>query len=311
MPQPAECNSALRARPAEECTKFHALREALRAKRRAEPAMHAVVFTQHVATHERIARMLRADGFAVLAFSGSTAAAKRATHIRAFQSLLDAPRQGGDGGGNSAGGGGGRIAGGSAGGGGGGTAGAAVHSASRTPAGAAGSSGPACCALGTDAGASAPAVAAAAATATAAANGSGNASIAAPGGRHRPGSCDGDGDGDGDDGPAEDGVDNDQAQAGKAKVFVMTLRAGAVGITLTAADAVYLMEPCLDPATELQAAGRIHRLGQNREVTVHRYVLRGTVEESVRELHDRIRAGTITVADNFFTPTAVALLATK
>ncbi|KAJ1623947.1 hypothetical protein T492DRAFT_567299, partial [Pavlovales sp. CCMP2436] len=54
----------------------------------------------------------------------------------------------------------------------------------------------------------------------------------------------------------------------KAKVFVITLRAGAMGITLTAADAVFLTEPCLDPATELQAAGRINRLGQSREVSI-------------------------------------------
>ena len=45
-----------------------------------------------------------------------------------------------------------------------------------------------------------------------------------------------------------------------AKVFVATMKVGNVGITLTAATRVYLMEPCLDPTMEVQAAGRIHRL---------------------------------------------------
>ena len=51
-----------------------------------------------------------------------------------------------------------------------------------------------------------------------------------------------------------------------AKVFVVTYRTAAVGITLTAANRVYLFEPALDPAQEVQAAGRIHRLGQTKEV---------------------------------------------
>lgn len=53
-----------------------------------------------------------------------------------------------------------------------------------------------------------------------------------------------------------------------AKVFVVTYRTAAVGITLTAANRVYLFEPALDPAQEVQAAGRIHRLGQTKEVNV-------------------------------------------
>ena len=52
-----------------------------------------------------------------------------------------------------------------------------------------------------------------------------------------------------------------------AKIFIVTYRTAAVGITLTAANRVYLFEPALDPAQEVQAAGRIHRLGQTKEVT--------------------------------------------
>lgn len=49
-------------------------------------------------------------------------------------------------------------------------------------------------------------------------------------------------------------------------VFVVTLLTGSVGITLSAAAHIFLMEPCLNPSEEVQAAGRINRLGQNKEV---------------------------------------------
>ena len=45
------------------------------------------------------------------------------------------------------------------------------------------------------------------------------------------------------------------------KVFVLTMKAGSCGITLTAATRVYLMEPCLDPAHEIQAAGKVGKAG--------------------------------------------------
>ena len=49
-----------------------------------------------------------------------------------------------------------------------------------------------------------------------------------------------------------------------AAVCIATYAVAAVGVTLTAANRVYLFEPCLDAATEAQAAGRVHRLGQAR-----------------------------------------------
>ena len=51
----------------------------------------------------------------------------------------------------------------------------------------------------------------------------------------------------------------------KATVLVVTMKTGAVGVTLTAASRGYLMEPQLDPSLEVQAAGRIHRLGQTKD----------------------------------------------
>lgn len=91
-------------------------------------------------------------------------------------------------------------------------------------------------------------------------------------------------------------------QAGaRAKVFVITLTAGAVGITLTAANRVYLMEPDLDPAVEAQAAGRIHRLGQTKGVLIRRFAFKSTIEERICKLHEHIRAGRVTVPDGRYT----------
>ena len=56
-----------------------------------------------------------------------------------------------------------------------------------------------------------------------------------------------------------------------ARAFCTTFATAAVGLTLTAASRVYLLEASLDPAQEAQAAGRIHRLGQTKEVLVRRF----------------------------------------
>jgi len=61
-------------------------------------------------------------------------------------------------------------------------------------------------------------------------------------------------------------------------IFLLSMRAGAVGINLTQANHVFLMEPCLNRALELQAIGRVHRLGQKSKVQVTRFVVEDTVE---------------------------------
>ena len=96
--------------------------------------------------------------------------------------------------------------------------------------------------------------------------------------------------------------------APKAKVFVVTMKVGNVGITLTAATRVYLMEPCLDPAMEVQAAGRIHRLGQTKPVLVKRLCYKDSIDVRILELHKQIRAGKISIVDNVFPPEAIDVL---
>ena len=77
---------------------------------------------------------------------------------------------------------------------------------------------------------------------------------------------------------------------GRPKVCVATYATAAVGVTLTAANRVYLMEPSPDPATEAQAAGRIHRLGQTKEVLIKRFAFRDTIEHAIVDLHEEVKA---------------------
>jgi SNF2 family DNA or RNA helicase len=73
-------------------------------------------------------------------------------------------------------------------------------------------------------------------------------------------------------------------------VMLISLKAGGVGLNLTEADHVFLLDPWWNPATEDQAADRVHRIGQTRPVIVHRLIARETVEERIVELQQRKRA---------------------
>ena len=88
------------------------------------------------------------------------------------------------------------------------------------------------------------------------------------------------------------------ASSTNAKIFLATMKVGNVGITLTAATRVYLFEPCLDPAMEMQAAGRIHRLGQTKDVLVKRLVYRHSIESAILKVHDEIKAGRLRIVDH-------------
>mgnify|MGYP001793526715 CR=1 FL=1 len=74
-------------------------------------------------------------------------------------------------------------------------------------------------------------------------------------------------------------------QAGQGDLFLISLKAGGLGLNLTAADYVLITDPWWNPATEDQAMGRAHRIGQTRPVTVYRLVTKGTVEERIVDLH--------------------------
>ena len=72
-------------------------------------------------------------------------------------------------------------------------------------------------------------------------------------------------------------------------LFLLSLKAGGTGLNLTAADTVILYDPWWNPAVELQAADRTHRIGQTRQVTTIKLVMRNSIEEKVLELQSKKR----------------------
>lgn len=76
-------------------------------------------------------------------------------------------------------------------------------------------------------------------------------------------------------------------RAGDAPVFLISLKAGGFGLTLTEADYVFLLDPWWNPASEAQAIDRTHRIGQERTVFVYRLLSAGTIEQKVAALQRR------------------------
>ena len=68
------------------------------------------------------------------------------------------------------------------------------------------------------------------------------------------------------------------------RVFLISLKAGGVGLNLTAADYCFILDPWWNPATEAQAIDRAHRIGQKNHVFAYRLIARGTVEEKILAL---------------------------
>ena len=96
-------------------------------------------------------------------------------------------------------------------------------------------------------------------------------------------------------------VDRFQKDAG-IPVFLISLKAGGVGLNLTGADTVIHFDPWWNPAVEDQATDRAHRIGQTRVVTSYKLITRGTVEEKILALQQRKReliAATLTGEDVF------------
>jgi superfamily II DNA or RNA helicase len=75
----------------------------------------------------------------------------------------------------------------------------------------------------------------------------------------------------------------------EAKLFLISLKAGGLGLNLTAAEYVFLLDPWWNPAVEAQAVDRTHRIGQTRSVFAYRLIARDTVEEKVLELQSTKR----------------------
>ncbi len=79
-------------------------------------------------------------------------------------------------------------------------------------------------------------------------------------------------------------VDQFQKKDGKTPILIVSLKAGGVGLNLTAATHVFHFDRWWNPAVENQATDRAHRIGQYRTVQVHKFVVRGTLEERIDEM---------------------------
>ena len=79
-------------------------------------------------------------------------------------------------------------------------------------------------------------------------------------------------------------------QSGEVPLFLVSLKAGGVGLNLTAADTVIHYDPWWNPAVEDQATDRAHRIGQDKPVFVHKLVAAGTIEEKMQTLKERKKA---------------------
>jgi len=78
-------------------------------------------------------------------------------------------------------------------------------------------------------------------------------------------------------------------------IFLISLKAGGVGLNLTAADYIFIIDPWWNPAAEMQAISRAHRIGQDKKVFVYRFISENTVEEKILKLQDKKSA----IADEF------------
>lgn len=76
----------------------------------------------------------------------------------------------------------------------------------------------------------------------------------------------------------------------ECRVFLISLKAGGIGLNLTAADYVYIVDPWWNPAVEQQAIDRTHRIGQTKNIFAYRLICKDTLEEKMLQLQDRKRA---------------------
>lgn len=77
----------------------------------------------------------------------------------------------------------------------------------------------------------------------------------------------------------------DAFQSGKGQTFLISVKAGGLGLNLTGANYVIHLDPWWNPAIEQQATDRVYRIGQNQKVTVYHLIAEHTIEEKILRLH--------------------------
>jgi SNF2 family DNA or RNA helicase len=81
------------------------------------------------------------------------------------------------------------------------------------------------------------------------------------------------------------------------RIFLISLKAGGVGLNLTAADYVFILDPWWNPASEMQAMNRAHRIGQDKSVFMYKYITTNSIEEKITRLQEKKSR----LADTFIT----------
>ena len=87
------------------------------------------------------------------------------------------------------------------------------------------------------------------------------------------------------------------------RVFLISIKAGGVGLNLTEADYVFILDPWWNPAVEQQAIDRTHRIGQEKKVFIYKFIAKDTVEEKILSLQNRkkkLASSLITTEESFF-----------
>ena len=85
-------------------------------------------------------------------------------------------------------------------------------------------------------------------------------------------------------------LQNPKAIGFNLSLIHICLKAGGVGLNLTEADYVYIVDPWWNPAVEQQAIDRVHRIGQTKRVFAYRMICKDTIEEKIMQLQERKRA---------------------
>ena len=91
-------------------------------------------------------------------------------------------------------------------------------------------------------------------------------------------------------------------QSGRCPVFLISLKAGGLGLNLTEANYVILLDPWWNPSVEEQAIDRAYRIGQTRDVTVIRMITENTIEQKIVQLQDKKR----NISDNILSGTGAS-----
>lgn len=88
---------------------------------------------------------------------------------------------------------------------------------------------------------------------------------------------------------------NDQS----IRIFLMSIKAGGVGLNLTAADFVFILDPWWNPSVEMQAINRTHRIGQDKKVLSYKFITKGSIEEKIILLQQKKQKLSEIVSNNF------------